>query len=228
MTNKFMLPLFIPYIQQYLSSPQIAHQHSGLVSMALLTENCHESFKSELGNIIGLMSPLLNTNDGRIMHDLLMAMGYMSEEFCPEIQRNYGKMILEFIVKSLQFPALKVQFKAVQCLQNFEKGLAEHKDITIMEDYLPTIMQELARIFEFSINKSEYILMDAVLDTLATLADMNPFQNYYTVFMPYLKKLLSIMGTDNQQQIMARSKTVETTGYLLASVKEHPAIFQPG
>ena len=26
---------------------------------------------------------------------------------------------------------------------------------------------------------------------------------------------------------MARSKTVETMGYLLASVKEHPSIFQP-
>ena len=90
---------------------------------------------------MALMNPLMNTNDGRIMHDLLMAMGYMSEEFSPEIQRNYGQMILEFIVKSLQFPALKVQFKAVQCLQNFEKGLSEHKDIKVMESFLPTIMQ---------------------------------------------------------------------------------------
>lgn len=48
LTNKFMLPLFIPYIQQYLASPQVEHQHAGLVSMAILTEDCHESFKKNL------------------------------------------------------------------------------------------------------------------------------------------------------------------------------------
>lgn len=65
------------------------------------------------------------------------------------------------------------------------------------------------------------------MDTLATLADMNPFENYYPSFMPGLKRIISIMGTESQQEIMARSKAVETMGYLLASVKEHPNIFQP-
>ena len=41
-----MLPLFIPYIQQGISSPEIAYQHSGLTAMAMLIENCHESYKS--------------------------------------------------------------------------------------------------------------------------------------------------------------------------------------
>ena len=104
-------------------------------------------------------------------------------------------MILQFIIKSLQFPALKVQYKAVQCLQNFEKGLAGHKDIKVMENYLPTIMQELARIFEYSLGKTNYILLDSLLDTLATIADMNSFENYYPSFMPGLKKILNMMGT---------------------------------
>jgi hypothetical protein len=47
-----MLPIFINYIQQYLASNQVEHQHAGLVSMAILTEDCHESFKSNLKNII--------------------------------------------------------------------------------------------------------------------------------------------------------------------------------
>lgn len=227
LTNKFMLPLFIPHIQQYLSSQQVEHQHSGLVAMAILTEDCHESFKSELKNIMGLMNPLLGSSDPRIMHDMLMAMGYMSEEFAPELQQNYGEMMLQFIVKCLQYPALKVQFKAVQCIQNFEKGLAEHKEVKVMEGFLPLIMQELARIFEYSLNKTNYILMDGVLDTIITIADMNPFENYYAAFMPGLKRILSNMSAEDQQQIMARSKTVETMGYLLASIKDHPALFQP-
>jgi len=37
--------------------------------------------------------------------------------------------------------------------------------------------------------------------------------------MPGLKKILTMIGSENPQQIMIRSKTVETIGYLLASVK---------
>jgi hypothetical protein len=161
------------------------------------------------------------------MHDILMALGYMSEEFAPQIQQNYGNMMLEFIIASLQFPALKVQFKAIQCLQNFEKGLMDHRDVNVMEKYLPQIMQEIARIFEYSVAKMNFILMENVLETITNIAEMNPFENYYTVFMPGLKKILNLIGTENQQQLMIRSKTVETIGYLLASVKAHPEIFEP-
>ena len=79
MTNKFMLPLFIPHIQQYLTSENIEHQHAGLIAMAILTEDCHESFKTELKNIMSLILPLLNSNEPRIVHDILVAIGYMSE-----------------------------------------------------------------------------------------------------------------------------------------------------
>ncbi len=34
--NKFMLPLFIPYITLWLSSAQIQHQHAGLTALAIL------------------------------------------------------------------------------------------------------------------------------------------------------------------------------------------------
>lgn len=229
LTNKFMLPLFIPHIQNCLMSGQVEHQHAGLVAMAILTENCHESFKKDLPNIVELVIPLMKTSHPRIMHDVLMALGYMSEEFSPELQKNYGNIMLEFIIACLNFPALKVQYKAVQCLQNFEKGLNEHRDLNaqIMQNYLPQIMQEIARIFEFSVMKMNFILMESVLDTITSMAEMNAFENYYPIFMPVLKKILGMIGNENQQQIMIRSKTVETIGYLLASVKEHPQIFEP-
>jgi hypothetical protein len=69
--------------------------------------------------------------------------------------------------------------------------------------------------------------MEAVLDTIATISEMNPFENYYPIFMPGLKKILSMIAADNPQKIMLRSKTVETIGFLLASIKDHPAIFEP-
>ncbi len=62
--------------------------------MALLVENCHASFKTELKSMIGLMLPLLQSDNPRIIYDILIAMGYMSTEFAPEIQINFGNMIL--------------------------------------------------------------------------------------------------------------------------------------
>jgi len=55
------------------------HQHAGLVSMAIMTEDCHESFKSNLKDIFNLILPLMKTTNPKIMHDVLMVMGYMSE-----------------------------------------------------------------------------------------------------------------------------------------------------
>ena len=81
-----MLPLFIPYIQQGISSPEMAYQHAGLTAMALLIENCHESYKKELKSMVALMLPLLQSDNPRIITDILVAMGYMSTEFAPEIQ----------------------------------------------------------------------------------------------------------------------------------------------
>ena len=89
-----MLPLFIPLIQQALSSPEMRYQHAGLTSLALLVEHCHSSFKGELQNMVGLMLPMMQSTHPRIIYDSLVVMGYMATEFCPEIQTNFGPMLL--------------------------------------------------------------------------------------------------------------------------------------
>lgn len=43
--------------------------------------------------------------------------------------------------------------------------------------------------------KMNYILMEATLETITNIAEMNPFENYYNVFMPGLKKILSMIGS---------------------------------
>ena len=45
--------------------------------------------------------------------------------------------------------------------------------------------------------------------------------------MPYLKKIISLIGTDTQQKIMIRSKAVETMGYLLYSIRNNETLFKP-
>lgn len=74
-----MLPLFIPLIQKAITSSEAPAQHAGLTAMAILIENCHESYKNELKNIITLVSSLINTKNPRLIYDILVTMGYMAE-----------------------------------------------------------------------------------------------------------------------------------------------------
>lgn len=45
--------------------------------------------------------------------------------------------------------------------------------------------------------------------------------------MPGLKKIISMVGTDTQQKMMIKSKTIEAMGDLLSSVKDHEELFKP-
>jgi hypothetical protein len=86
--------------------------------------------------MIALMLPLLHSSNPRIIYDVLIAMGYMASEFAPEIQKNFGAMILEFIYKALCHSMAKIQYKAALCIVNFEQGIAEEPEIKVMEPYL--------------------------------------------------------------------------------------------
>lgn len=61
---------------------------------------------------------------------------------------------MQFISKCLDHSYPKVQYKGALCIQNFEKGLFEHKDkeIKIMDKYIDKILGSLGKIFENSLS----------------------------------------------------------------------------
>ena len=225
--NKFMLPLFVPLIRQGLESGEVRYQHAGLTALALLIENCHPSFKGELQNMVGLMLPMMQSNHPRIIYDSLVVMGYMSTEFNPDIQINFGGMVLEFVCKALAHPLLKVQYKAALCLVNFEQGLADHPEVKVMEPFLGRVLGELARIFEQSMSTSNYIMLEAALQSISSIASINNFREYYGTFMPGMAKIVEMVTPDTPQKINIKNKAIEAMGDLLTSVKEAPEIFLP-
>jgi hypothetical protein len=91
-------------------------------------------------------------------------MGYMASEFAPEIQINFGGMILEFISKALKHAIPKVQYKGVLCIVNFEQGLINHKDVTVIQPYLPSLLSDMAAIFERAMAQPNFIMLEAVQD----------------------------------------------------------------
>jgi len=68
-------------------------------------------------------------------------------------------MILEFVSKAMKHPIIKVQYKAVLCIVNFEQGLIEHRDVKVIEPYLPSILSDMGRIFENALQNSNFIML---------------------------------------------------------------------
>ena len=175
--------------------------------------------------MVGLMLPLLQSDNPRITADILVAMGYMATEFAPEIQTNFGTMILEFISKAMVHPMLKIQYKAILCIVNFEQGLIDHKEVKVIEPYLPTILGNMANIFERALNSSNFIMLEAILDSMSSIASINDFAPYYNTFMPGLKQVVSMVNSDTPQKASIKSKTIETMGDLLSSIKSNQEFF---
>ena len=68
-------------------------------------------------------------------------------------------------------------------------------------------------------------MLDAVLQSMSSIATINDFAPYYSTFMPGLMKVVSMVVSDTPQKISVKSKTIETMGDLLSSIKENKQLF---
>ena len=68
-------------------------------------------------------------------------------------------------------------------------------------------------------------MLEAVLESMSSIAAINDFAPYYGTFMPGLMKVISMVTNDTPQKISIKSKTIETMGDLLASIKLNPELF---
>lgn len=70
-----------------------------------------------------------------------------------------------------------------------------------------------------------FIMLEAVLESMSSIAAINNFAPYYSTFMPGLVRVISMVSSDTPQKISIKSKTIETMGDLLASIKDNPELF---
>ena len=69
-------------------------------------------------------------------------------------------------------------------------------------------------------------MLEAVLDSMSSIASINDFSPYYGTFMPGLKQVVSMVNSDTPQKASIKSKTIETMGDLLSSIKTNSELFQ--
>jgi hypothetical protein len=87
--------------------------------MAILTEGSYEIFGNELPNFLVMITPLTETENPRVLSDIIVLLGYLCEEFSPAIQNRYDGIVLNLIIKCLRHPLPKLQINALKCIQNY-------------------------------------------------------------------------------------------------------------
>lgn len=60
---------------------------------------------------------------------------------------------------------------------------------------------------------------------MSSIAAINDFNPYYHTFMPGLKKVVEMITSDTHQKVEIKSKTIETMGDLLTSIKSNADLF---
>lgn len=70
--------------------------------MSMLTEDSAKSFSEELDNIMNMVMPMCQSQNKRIVYDMLTCVALMCQEFHPTIQCKYGDKILALIINGMQ------------------------------------------------------------------------------------------------------------------------------
>ena len=66
----------------------------------------------------------------------------------------------------------------------------------------------MARIFEAALSTSNFIMLEAVLESMSSIAAINDFGPYYNTFMPGLMKVVSMVSSDTPQKVNIKSRTI--------------------
>lgn len=98
---------------------------AGMQILGIVSHGAARHFKEQLGDLMSLVMPFLESNSLRILHSTLGTLGELSEEFFPLVQRLHGPIVLKKLGSVMSTESLPVELKqrAVSCLTHFTKEM---------------------------------------------------------------------------------------------------------
>ena len=77
-----------------------------------------------------------------------------------------------------------------------------------MKPFLPHMLGTLATLFDQSLMQSNYLMLEATLQTIGSIASTNEFSEFYPTFMPGMVKIVTSIPSDTQQKLSIKSKAI--------------------
>lgn len=185
-------------------------RHAALMAISAISEGCRELMVKELSQVLELVVPALKDPHPRVRWAGCQALGQMSTDFAPTMQKDHYDTVLRAIIPVLDSPEGRVKAHAAAALVNF----CEEAEKVILEPYLDDLLSHLFQLLQ---NDKRYV-QEQALSTIATIADAAEaaFSKYYDTLMPLL---VNVLQRENDKEFrLLRAKAMECATLIALAV----------
>ncbi|KAI0205993.1 armadillo-type protein [Astrocystis sublimbata] len=204
-----LVPTF-HWLPRMITSMAWKDRHAALMAISAISEGCRDLMVKELNRVLDLVVPALTDSHPRVRWAGCQALGQMSTDFAPTMQKEYYDRVLRAIIPVLDSPEGRVKAHAAAALVNF----CEEAEKTILEPYLDDLLSHLFQLLQ---NDKRYV-QEQALSTIATIADAAEaaFSKYYDTLMPLL---VNVLQRENEKEFrLLRAKAMECATLIALAV----------
>lgn len=209
--GKVVLAPFLQIVPRLIQDGQNwKNRYAGIMGLSTVGEGCKRQMEPVIEDIVDNIIPFLQDLHPRVRYAACNALGQMSTDFAPTLQKKcHAKVVngLCALLVDLNYP--RVSAHAGAALVNFSEDCPK----SVITMYLPQMMEKLEFVLEHTfmqlLEKGKKLVLEQVITTIASVADaaQDQFITFYDRLIPPLKYILQNSNVDELKTL--RGKTIE-------------------
>ncbi|WKY14632.1 hypothetical protein Q1695_000287 [Nippostrongylus brasiliensis] len=219
LNGKYILSSFVSLTSKLRNSEDWRERHVALMGFSVIGEGCQRVMEPQIQSIIKEIIPFLNDKHPRVRYAACNAIGQMSSDFAPTLQKKCHEWVVPALMNTLLDATYdRVSAHAAAALINFCEDCPKQ----IISAYLPAIMngleQALGSAFSHMQETGRKIRCEQILTAIASVADaaQDLFIDFYDRLVPNLKYIL-VNSTADEHKVL-RGKTLESLSLIGVAV----------
>ncbi|OMH82724.1 putative importin subunit beta-4 [Zancudomyces culisetae] len=198
-----VFPIVWGHVVQYMQSADPLERKGGMLALAITVEGSVDFVRSQVSDLVGVVSAGLRDSDSRVQKAACMALGCFAEELAAEIS-TFHKELLPSIINILYTSTSADTGKhACNALDAILEGLGESTN-----EYLPTLVPQLIALVDNGPSDVKVTAMAAIGS--AAHASGKGFLPFFTETMQRIGKAMTV--TEGDDEISLRGVATDTAG----------------
>uniref|UniRef100_A0A914UJU1 TOG domain-containing protein n=1 Tax=Plectus sambesii TaxID=2011161 RepID=A0A914UJU1_9BILA len=208
--GKVTLPPALQLIPQLVSSDNWKARHAGIMAISTMGEGCKRAMEPRIEEIVDSIIPFLNDPHPRVRYAACNALGQMSSDFAPTLQKRCHQKVVPALLSlldKLEHP--RVAAHAGAAMVNFSEECPKAIITVYLSDMMAKLEWVLEQTFKALLEKGKKLVLEQIITTIASVADaaQEQFINFYDRLMGPLKYILQNANHENLR--LLRGKTIE-------------------
>uniref|UniRef100_A0A0N5CCH7 TOG domain-containing protein n=1 Tax=Strongyloides papillosus TaxID=174720 RepID=A0A0N5CCH7_STREA len=208
--GKSLLQHLLALASEYLKSSDWKHRHAAIMAISVSGEGCKRQMEPHIENVVDTILPYLKDEHPRVRYAACNAIGQMSTDFGPTLQKKCHATVVPALLETLTDLANpRVSAHAGAALVNFSEECPKNIISIYLTDVIAKLEFVLENTFRQLLEKGKKIVLEQVITTVASVADAakEQFIAYYDRLIPPLKYILK--NTTAPEYKILRGKTIE-------------------